>query len=491
MISTIVLNWNRADLLRATLQSYAQTARPPFDLTVVDNASSDHSRRVIEEAKALIPGLRAVLHDANLGGEALNDPIARAGGSLIHLHENDIVLLPGWQEHVLEAFRVFADLGQLSLFDGIPPDEYPLDPQPVALRFASGKIVYEAQTNVGTSSILRAELFHARGIRVHNVPQADPDAFAFPDDGRLSRDVKASGYWSGYSDRRYLRNVGHELAEFERDPEYYARNYASKPRIGTARWRELVAAAREAPRPRRYSTALPAMQAGAERTAGACGSVAARMWSALDSRTPEVEVLDFLHALVRLTKPRCALETGTWLGHSAVAIGSALRDNGFGTLRTLQRDANAAPYAAHNIAAAGLAAVVTADGEGGDAPAGERYDFVFFNGGDANGDFLRLYDRLADGATIVVHRRPPADAPPLAFDALMSAGLVNGFAPVTPRGLFAGNVAKPAGGVLPREPASFDARAYLDANPDVERAGADAAEHYRRSGWREGRRLRL
>src|ERR1700688_1465711 len=66
-ISTIVLNWNRAELLRATLRSYAETAREPFDVTVIDNASGDHSRSVIEEAKRLIPGLRAVYHDRNLG----------------------------------------------------------------------------------------------------------------------------------------------------------------------------------------------------------------------------------------------------------------------------------------------------------------------------------------------------------------------------------------------------------------------------------------
>mgnify|MGYP001168851444 CR=1 FL=1 len=64
-ISTIVLNWNRADLLRATLRSYAETAREPFDITVVDNASTDHSRTAIEDAKRAISGLRAVY---NAGG---------------------------------------------------------------------------------------------------------------------------------------------------------------------------------------------------------------------------------------------------------------------------------------------------------------------------------------------------------------------------------------------------------------------------------------
>jgi 2-polyprenyl-3-methyl-5-hydroxy-6-metoxy-1,4-benzoquinol methylase len=490
-ISTIVLNWNRAELLRATLRSYAETAREPFDLTVVDNASGDHSRSVIEESKRLVPSLRAVYCDRNFGGEALNDQIARAAGSLIHLHENDILLLAGWQDHAIETFRAFGDLGQLSLFNGIPTDEFPADPQPVTLRFSAGKILYEAHGNVGTSSILRAELFGVHGVRVHNLRRGDADAFSFPDDGRLSRDVRASGYWCAYSDRRYIRNVGHELDEFDRDPEYYAKNYASKPWIGAGAWRERVAAARGLPRPNRSSGVLPGAAVQPERTAGLCGGVEARLWSMLDTRTPEVEVLDLLHALVRLTKPRRALETSTWLGSSAIAIGSALRDNGFGRLRTLERDPGAQPYAVRNVAAANLAQIVTirsAD-DPGDAP-DEGYDFVFLNAGAS--DFVQQLDSIADGATLVFHGRSIDEATPAgALDLLMSAGLVHGVAPRTPRGLFIGTLTKPADGMLPRLPADFDPRGYLAANPDVERAGADPAEHYRRSGWREGRRTRV
>jgi hypothetical protein len=44
--------------------------------------------------------------------------------------------------------------------------------------------------------------------------------------------------------------------------------------------------------------------------------------------------------------------------------------------------------------------------------------------------------------------------------------------------------------VLAPLPADFDADLYLQANPDVARAGADAAGHYRCHGAREGRRLR-
>jgi hypothetical protein len=491
MISTIILNWNRAELLEQTLRSFAATAARPFELTVVDNASSDRSREVIEEGRRFIPSLQTIYHDENMGGEALNAAIERAAGTLIHINENDIVLLPDWQDHVVEAFRVFSGLGQLSLFNGVPTDDYPGEPQPSTLRFSSGKIVYEAHGNVGSSAILRAELFRVHGIRVHNVSQRDADAFKFPDDARLSADVKANGYWCAWSDRRYIRNLGHEPQEFDRDPDYYRRNYASKPWIGTAGFSERVAAAREQPRPRRYSAVFRQLDVGPERTPGTCAGAAARLWSMLDGVSPEVEVLDFLHALVRLVKPRRALDTSAWLGRSAVAIGAALRDNGFGELEALVRDDDTAAYASATIAAAGLAELVTMRGGRNPGPtASEPFDLAFF-GSRNSAELLQWYDTLADGAALVFHG-PIGDAPAGAdsIESMASAGLVTGFAPATPRGLFVGKLAKPADGILGRVPEHFDPHAYLKANADVARAGVDPADHYRRRGWREGRSLR-
>ena len=62
----------------------------------------------------------------------------------------------------------------------------------------------------------------------------------------------------------------------------------------------------------------------------------ARLWSMFDSLSAETEVLDFLHVLVRLVKPERILETGTWIGLSACAIGTAIAANGFGRLTTLE-----------------------------------------------------------------------------------------------------------------------------------------------------------
>jgi len=89
LISTIVLNWNRAFLLQRTLRSYADTVSGPAEIFVVDNGSVDESREVIEEARSYLPRLVTVLLDENVGGEAVNRCLDKVSGELIHISEND------------------------------------------------------------------------------------------------------------------------------------------------------------------------------------------------------------------------------------------------------------------------------------------------------------------------------------------------------------------------------------------------------------------
>jgi len=116
LISTIVLNWNRAVLLQRTLRSYADTVSGPAEIFVVDNGSVDESREVIEEARSYLPRLVTVLLDENVGGEAVNRCLDKVSGELIHISENDQLYLQDWADHVRKAFFFFPDLGQLSLF---------------------------------------------------------------------------------------------------------------------------------------------------------------------------------------------------------------------------------------------------------------------------------------------------------------------------------------------------------------------------------------
>jgi predicted O-methyltransferase YrrM len=59
-------------------------------------------------------------------------------------------------------------------------------------------------------------------------------------------------------------------------------------------------------------------------------------YSSFNDAGIEIETGEFLYAMTRLLKPKNVLETGTHWGIGASYIGSALKDNGFGTLDTVE-----------------------------------------------------------------------------------------------------------------------------------------------------------
>src|SRR5262249_33781749 len=195
MLSTIILNWNRVELLRQCVDSYLATVTGDFELMVVDNASTDGSRDYLQRLETRQP-VRVICLGDNIGGEAFNFVIPLARGDFIHLSENDQIFLPGWREHAEVSFAAFADLGQLSLFSDTPTDDEAWEPKPSRLRFSNGKILYEAPDNIGTSSVIRASLFREKGLTVSNVERVP---LKLPDDGKLSRDIRTAGYWCAFS----------------------------------------------------------------------------------------------------------------------------------------------------------------------------------------------------------------------------------------------------------------------------------------------------
>jgi predicted O-methyltransferase YrrM len=75
-------------------------------------------------------------------------------------------------------------------------------------------------------------------------------------------------------------------------------------------------------------------------------------YHSLDSEATEAEVTELVAAFVRALQPDIALETGTHLAQTALAIGGALQRNGHGHLYSVEIDATLAVDAAR--ACAGL-----------------------------------------------------------------------------------------------------------------------------------------
>ena len=143
----------------------------------------------------------------------------------------------------------------------------------------------------------------------------------------------------------------------------------------------------------------------------------ARLWSSFDAITPDVETIEFLHALTRLVKPRRVLETRTWVGLSACAIGRALVLNGFGHLTTLEANPEAHAVALKNIELAvfDLTSTIPLD------------------------DLKRFVTSLVDRAIIVVHANSDqADDVVKFVQSLAGTTKFEGLTMPTPRGIFIG-----------------------------------------------------
>lgn len=103
-LSIIIVNWNTRDLLRDCLNSvYVETRVTPFEVFVVDNASSDSS---VEMVKREFPQVRLIENRENLGfAKANNQAIKQSRGSYILLLNPDTVVLSGALDKMVAFMR--------------------------------------------------------------------------------------------------------------------------------------------------------------------------------------------------------------------------------------------------------------------------------------------------------------------------------------------------------------------------------------------------
>jgi GT2 family glycosyltransferase len=93
LISVVIVNWNRREMLRACLASLARQRNVEFETIVVDNGSSDGSAETAEREF----GARVIRNPENRGFCAANNQgIAAAKGEFIALLNNDAEAEPDW-----------------------------------------------------------------------------------------------------------------------------------------------------------------------------------------------------------------------------------------------------------------------------------------------------------------------------------------------------------------------------------------------------------
>lgn len=99
-VVVLIATYNRAALLGPTLDSLASTRTTlQWEVVVVDNNSTDDTRRVVEERIGLYPvPLRYVFESRQGRSSALNAGIAATTAPVIAFTDDDVIVPPGWLE---------------------------------------------------------------------------------------------------------------------------------------------------------------------------------------------------------------------------------------------------------------------------------------------------------------------------------------------------------------------------------------------------------
>jgi hypothetical protein len=103
LVSVIVVNYNGADALSRCLEALvADTDDASAEVLVVDNASSDGSEAVAEEAAERHEPVRVLRSQTNRGyAGAVNLALAEARGSYVAVLNMDVVVSPGWLDPLI------------------------------------------------------------------------------------------------------------------------------------------------------------------------------------------------------------------------------------------------------------------------------------------------------------------------------------------------------------------------------------------------------
>lgn len=110
--SVLICTYNRADLLRETLESLRETQTSRiWDIVVVDNNSCDGTRAVVETFAGTAPVHVLYLFEARQGkSHALNTGLASSRGDIVVFTDDDVRVGPTWLDQACDALDRDASL---------------------------------------------------------------------------------------------------------------------------------------------------------------------------------------------------------------------------------------------------------------------------------------------------------------------------------------------------------------------------------------------
>ena len=211
MISVVVVNWNRATLLRNCLHSLQKQLDIELEIIVVDNGSTDGSLEMLNSEFAEI---RIIRNPTNLGFcTANNQGIAAASADYIGLLNNDAEADPGWAAALLRACQSSLSVGMVaskilvhenpSIIDKVGHLIYPDGQNRGRGTGALDKGQFERVEPVlwpdGCAALYRKSMLREIG-------GFDEDLFAYGDDAELGLRARLAGWTCLYTPHAVVRH---------------------------------------------------------------------------------------------------------------------------------------------------------------------------------------------------------------------------------------------------------------------------------------------
>jgi GT2 family glycosyltransferase len=215
VVSVVIANWNRKELLRASLNSLARQTHSSFEVVVVDNGSTDGSPALVEEmAKSYPVRLHLIANSTNLGFCAANNlGIFSTSAELVALLNNDAEAGPDWLMALEQAIRQADDVGMAASKVVVWEDPARID--------KCGHLIYpdgqnrgrgSGQTDHGQFDRLEEVLWPDgcaamyRRAMLEDVGGFDEDFFAYADDAELGLRARWAGWRCLYTPDAVVRH---------------------------------------------------------------------------------------------------------------------------------------------------------------------------------------------------------------------------------------------------------------------------------------------
>jgi len=210
LISVVVVNWNRKELLRACLNSLKRQEGVPFEVIVVDNGSSDGSADMAEREF----GSYVIRNTENRGFCAANNQgIGVARGDFVGLLNNDAEAEPGWLAALWRACTAAPDVGMAASKILVWEDPGVID--------KAGHLIFPDGQNRGRGTGSRdrgqydrqeevlwpdgcAALY--RKAMLDQIGGFDEDFFAYGDDAELGLRARIAGWRCLYTPEAVVRH---------------------------------------------------------------------------------------------------------------------------------------------------------------------------------------------------------------------------------------------------------------------------------------------